>query len=52
MEINDSLTIHPPSPPAFVLANGDNSKAKNSSLAHLLKRIYVDNSMSTNNRDI
>jgi hypothetical protein len=44
MEIYDTLTIQPHTPLAFVLANGDTSKATNSPLAHLQKRIYVDNS--------
>ena len=41
MEINDVLTIQPPSPLAFVLANGDSSKATNTSLAHLQQESMV-----------
>jgi hypothetical protein len=48
MEINDNLTIQPPAPLAFVLANGDTVKATNSTKAHLLERIYGDNSMAKN----
>ena len=48
MEINDSLTIQPPSPLAFVLANGDASKATNISKAHLQERIYGDNFKAKN----
>ena len=48
MEINDILTIQPPSSLAFVLANGDGSKATNNSRAHLLKRIYGDNLKAQN----
>ena len=48
MEINDALTIQPPTPLAFVLANGDRSMATKSSLAHLQRRIYGDNSSAKN----
>ena len=48
MEINDNLTIQPPTPLAFVLANGDGSKATNNSRAHLRRRIYVDNFKAKN----
>ena len=41
MEINDNLTIQPPSPLAFVLANGDKSQATKTYLAHLQKESMV-----------
>ena len=41
MEINDTLTIQPPTPLAFVLANGDGSKATNNSRAHLQRKSMV-----------
>ena len=44
METNDTLTIQPPSPLAFVLANGDSSQSTKTSQAHLQRRIYGDNS--------
>ena len=37
MVSNDTLTIRPPTPLAFVLANGDRSQATNTSRAHLLQ---------------
>jgi hypothetical protein len=48
MEINDTLTIQPPSTLAFVLANGDGSEATNNSRAHLRRRIYGDNFKADN----
>ena len=48
MEINDNLTFRLHTPLAFVLANGDSSKATNSSMAHLQEKIYGDNSESKN----
>ena len=48
METNDFLTIHPHSPLAFVLANGDGSQATNNSWAHLQTKIYGDNSKTEN----
>ena len=44
METNDTLTIQPPTPLAFVLANGDSSQSTKTSQAHLQRRIYGDNS--------
>ena len=41
METNDTLTIQPPSPLAFVLANGDGSQATNNSRAHLRRKSMV-----------
>jgi hypothetical protein len=41
METNDTLTIQPPAPLAFVLANGDSSKATNTSRAHLQQESTV-----------
>ena len=43
-----SLTKQLSRPLAFVLANGDSSQATKTSLAHLQKRIYGDNSMAKN----
>jgi hypothetical protein len=52
MEINDTLTIQPSSPLAFVLANGDSSRATKTSLAHLLKESIVTISGLRINRDL
>ena len=41
METNDTLTIQPPAPLAFVLANGNRSQATNTSRAHLPKESMV-----------
>jgi hypothetical protein len=46
MVINDILTIQHPSALAFVLANGDSSMATKTSLPHLPKKIYGDNSIA------
>ena len=48
METNDILTIRLHTPLAFVLANGDSSKATKTSRAHLQKRIYGDNFKAKN----
>ena len=52
MEINDTLTIQPPSPLAFVLANGDRSQATKTSLAHLQKESKGTISELIINRDL
>ena len=48
MEINVTLTIRLHTPLAFVLANGDRSRATKTSLAHLQRRIYGDISKAKN----
>ena len=51
METNDTLTIQPHSPLAFVLANGDSSQATNNSLAHLQTKSMVTAPRQRINRD-
>ena len=51
MEINDTLTIQPHTPLAFVLANGDRSQATNTSRAHLLEESKVTIPEQRINRD-
>jgi len=43
MKITDNKKIQPPAPFAFVSANGDTSKATNSSRAHLQEESTVTN---------
>ena len=52
MEINDTLTIQPSSPHAFVLANGDSSNATKTSRAHLQKKSKVTIPRLSINRDL